>query len=143
MRALRSLFQLRLVREATGYAVVGSLAFLLDFGLFAALVSLLTVPYLVAAGISFTVGTTIVYLGVTRYVFSFRRFADSQKEFWIFLVVGIIGLVVNLLAVYFCVESLGLHVLIAKIGAGATTFAANFGLRRLLLFTPKREQLRA
>jgi putative flippase GtrA len=109
-------------------------------GLFTVQLTLLGVPYLVAAAISFSVGTVLLYWGSTRYVFRFRRLGDSRKEFWAFLFIGVAGLAVNLLAVYLLVEYLKLHPLIAKVGAGAMTFLANFGFRRFLLFTPWREQ---
>jgi putative flippase GtrA len=137
MRALRALYEIRLVREAAGYIAAASVAFVFDFSLYALLIAL-GVPYLLAAGTSFILGTAIHYWGATRYVFSFRRLSGTRSEFWIFLLVGAFGLLLNLAAIYFCVEVLKLHVLVAKIVATAMTFVANFGLRRLLLFTPWR-----
>ena len=138
MRAIDKLLRIRFVRELAGYAAAASAAFLVDFGLFTVQLTLLGVPYLVAAAISFIIGTAILYWATTRYVFRFRRLEDSRKEFWAFLFIGAVGLAVNLLAVYLLVENFGLHPLIAKIGAGAMTFLANFGFRRFLLFTPWR-----
>jgi len=138
MRAIDKLLRIRLVRDLAGYAAAASAAFLVDFGLFTVQLTLLGVPYLVAAAISFSVGTVLLYWGSTRYVFRFRRLEDSRKEFWAFLFIGVAGLAVNLLVVYLLVEYLKLHPLIAKVAAGAITFLANFGFRRFLLFTPWR-----
>ena len=136
MRAIDKLLRIRVVRDLAGYAAAAGAAFLVDFGLFTVQLALLGVPYLVAAAISFSVGTMLLYWGSTRYVFRFRRLGDSRKEFWAFLFIGVVGLAVNLLAVYLLVECLGLHPLIAKLGAGAITFLANFAFRRFVLFTP-------
>ena len=138
MRAIDKLLRIRVVRDLAGYAAAAGAAFLVDFGLFTVQVTLLGVPYLAAAALSFSVGTVLLYWGSTRYVFRFRRLEDSRKEFWAFLFIGVAGLAVNLLAVYLLVEHLKLHPLIAKVGAGAMTFLANFGFRRFLLFTPWR-----
>ena len=78
MRALRALFEIRLVREAAGYIAAASVAFVFDFSLYALLIAL-GVPYLVAAGTSFILGTAIHYWGATRYVFSFRRLSGTRS----------------------------------------------------------------
>ena len=138
MQAIDNLLRIRFVRDLAGYAAAASAAFLVDFGLFTVQLTLLGVPYLVAAAISFSVGTVLLYWGSTRYVFRFRRVEDSRKEFWTFLFIGAAGLAMNLLVVYLLVEYLKLHPLIAKVGAGVVTFSVNFGSRRFLLFTPWR-----
>ena len=126
---------MRLVRELSGYAVATALAFAVDFGTLALLVSVLGVPYLAAAAIAFVVGTALMYWAATRHIFEFRRVADPRKEFSVFLAIGAAGLAVNLVVIYAAVEYLDLHYLAGKIGAGTLTFGLNFALRRLLLFT--------
>jgi putative flippase GtrA len=135
---MRNLIRSRGFREIARYAAATGAAFVIDFGLLAALVSLLGVPYLAAAAISFVAGNVFLYWAATRHIFEFRRVDDARKEFAIFVVIGVVGLAVNLLVIWICVELLDLHYLVGKIGSGGVTFFANYALRRLLLFTPWR-----
>ena len=125
----------RIFREAGGYVAASAAAFLLDVGLLFVQVSWLGIPYLAAAAIAFVAGTIFVYWASVRHIFEFRRLDDARLEFGFFLVVGVIGLAVNLAAMYAIVDGVGVHYLLAKIGAAGLTFGVNFGLRRLFLFS--------
>jgi putative flippase GtrA len=127
----------RIVREATGYAGASALALVVDFLLLGLQVSVLGVPYLLAAAVSFSAGTVIVYWASIRHIFKHRSLADWRHEFAIFAALGMAGLAVNLVAMYAFVDGIGLHYLLAKVGASGFTFMTNFLLRRWLLFTPR------
>jgi len=127
----------RFVRQATGYVGASALALALDLLLLSLLVSGLGVPYLAAAAVSFLAGTVLVYWLSIRHVFDYRRLEDWRREFAIFAGLGMVGLVVNLGVIYSLVEGLGLHYLVAKVGAAGCTFVANFLLRRWMLFLPR------
>jgi putative flippase GtrA len=127
-----------LARQATGYIGASALALAVDFLLLSLLVSVLQLPYLIAAAMSFLAGTVVVYWLSIRHVFDYRRLADWRHEFAVFAGLGMAGLAVNLTAMYLLVDGLGLHYLVAKIGAAGFTFVANFLLRRWMLFSPRR-----
>ena len=126
------------LREVTIYAAGAATAFLVDAGLLAFQVEVLHVHYLLASTISFLAGTAVVYWTSIRYAFAFRRLTDGGSEFAIFAAIGVLGVLVNLAGMYLTVEGLHLHYLVGKIVSGAATFVMNYGLRRLLLFTPMR-----
>ena len=128
----------RLVRQATGYVGASALAFGVDLLLLSILVSGLGLPYLISAALSFLAGTIVVYWISIRHVFDYRRLPDWRGEFAVFAALGLAGLLVNLMAMYSLVDGLGLHYLIAKFGAAGFTFAANFLLRRWMLFSPRK-----
>ena len=123
-------------RELVRYGLGAAAAFSVDAALLALQVELLHVHYLVAATISFLAGTAVVYWVSIRYAFSFRRLSDGPSEFGIFAAIGALGVLLNLAGMYVSVEGLHLHYLIGKVLSAAITFVTNFGLRRLLLFTP-------
>lgn len=125
----------RLVREASAYVIASAIAFAIDFSLLAALVSLLGVPYLVAAALSFIVGTLFVYWASIRHVFEYRRVEDARRELAIFVAIGVLGLLVNLGVLAIAVGTFGLHYLVGKCVAAGATFTLNFALRRWVLFT--------
>jgi putative flippase GtrA len=127
---------MRFARELIPYVGASAAAFALDVSLLWLQVSVMGVPYLAAAAISFLSGTAFVYWASIRHIFGFRRLASARNEFAVFLAVGLVGLAINLGVIYTGVSRLGLHYLLAKIGAAGCTFLANFAMRRWLLFTP-------
>ena len=135
-RPVRHDLAMRLARELIPYFGASAVGLAIDVSLLWLQVSVLGVPYLAAAAISFLTGTVLVYWASIRHIFGFRRLASARTEFVLFVAVGLVGLAINLGVIYVGVSYLGLHYLVAKIGAAGFTFLANFAMRRLLLFTP-------
>jgi len=125
----------RLARELIPYFGASAVGLALDVSLLWLQVSVIGVPYLAAAAISFLTGTVLVYWASIRHIFGFRRLASARNEFALFLAVGLVGLAINLGVIYIGVSRLSLHYLVAKLGAAGCTFLANFAMRRWLLFT--------
>jgi putative flippase GtrA len=113
------------------------MAFGVDIAVLTVLVSVLRVPYLAAAAVSFMAGTVVVYWLSIHHVFDHRRLDDWRSEFSIFALLGTLGLLVNLCVMYALVTGLGLHYLLGKVGAAGCSFVANFVLRRWMLFSPR------
>lgn len=129
---------MRLAREVLAYGAASAVAFACDFGALAFLVQVAGWHYLAAATAAFLVGALVAYLLSVKYVFRFRRIDDRRVEFAGFAAIGAVGLAVNAAAMFAGVEWLGLHYLAAKIVASGFTFALNYAVRRLALFTPPR-----
>jgi putative flippase GtrA len=129
----------RLTGEFLGYAVASGAALLADVLLLVLLVERLGVHYLLAATTSFLAGSIVSYLLCTRFVFSHRRVSHVPAEFAAFAAIGAAGLAINVGVMYAAVEWLELHYLVARLGAAAFSFLANYAARRLLLFTPWRQ----
>jgi putative flippase GtrA len=127
---------MRLARELIRYVGASAAALALDLSLLWLQVAVIGVPYLAAAAISFLCGTALVYWASVSHVFGFRRLESARNEFAVFLAVGLVGLAINLGVIHIGVSRLGLHYLLAKVGAAGCTFLANFAMRRWLLFTP-------
>lgn len=124
-----------LLRESFVYALGSAAGFIVDVSLLAALVELGGLHYLLAAAISFLVGTAVVYWVSIRHAFTHRRIADARKEFTVFAAIGLVGIAVNLGIMAALVEGLSVHYLFAKFVAAGASFCANFGLRRWMLFS--------
>jgi putative flippase GtrA len=127
----------KLLHQAAGYVGASALAFVADISILAVLVSGFGMPYLLAAAISFTAGTVVVYWLSIRHVFDYRRVEGWPREFSIFAALGLVGLAVNLAVMFVLVSGTGMHFLLGKVGAASCTFAVNFLLRRWALFTPR------
>jgi putative flippase GtrA len=129
-----------LVRESLVYALGSAAGFAVDVALLAGLVEFGGLHYLVAATISFLAGTAVVYWVSIRHAFSHRRIADRRREFTVFTAIGLLGIAVNLGIMAAMVEGFSVHYLVAKLAAAGASFCANFGLRRWMLFSRRRDE---
>lgn len=125
----------QLWRESAIYAAGAAAGFGVDFCSLWFLVDRLAMHYLIAATLSFLLGTFVVYWVSVRHAFRYRRIEDRRSEFVFFATIGVIGIGVNLALMAALVEGLEFHYLLAKVFAAGISFFTNFGLRRWLLFT--------
>jgi putative flippase GtrA len=77
------------------FGVVGVIAFAIDFGVMVLLHETLGMDPVVAAAISFCVSTIFNYLASMRFVFTHRDDLSRSREFAIFVVLSVVGLVIN------------------------------------------------
>ena len=85
----------KLFAQLMKFGVVGFIAFLIDYGLLAFCTEILHINYLVSATIGFTVSVVFNYLASMRYVFTHKEEMSRRREFIIFVVLSIVGLVIN------------------------------------------------
>ena len=120
--------------ELYRYFVVSFIALGVDAGILFALTGGFGIHYLLANAVAFLTGTLIAYVGSVRWVFASRRVANRGLECFIFALIGLGGLIVNEIAIWFGFSFLGLHLALAKAGAAGASFSFNFLVRKLLLF---------
>ena len=133
MKGLRENTMGKLVQQFMKFGVVGVIAFVIDYGLMVALTELAGVNYLISATISFTVSVVFNYLASMRYVFTHKQGLSRRREFVIFVVLSVIGLLINNLCMWAGVELLGVHYLIVKIFATIVVMVWNFVTRKKFL----------
>lgn len=124
-------------RESLVYSAGAAAAFAIDFLVLGILVEVFGWQYLLAATLSFLVGTVVVYWVSVRHAFTVRRVTDRRAEFGYFATIGGIGVLLNLGTMYALVDLAGLHYLLAKVVSAGFTFVTNFVLRRWFLFSPR------
>ena len=115
------------------FGVVGFLAFIIDYGLLALLTEVFSVNYLVSATISFIASVVFNYVASMRYVFTHKEDMSRRREFIIFVVLSVIGLIINNALMWAGVELLHVHYLIVKIVATAVVMVWNFVTRKIFL----------
>ena len=86
-----------------------------------------------SATISFTVSVVFNYVASMRYVFTHKEGMSRRREFIIFVVLSVIGLVLNDGIVLALNAGLGLEANIAKICATALVMVYNFVTRKIFL----------
>src|SRR5579884_2028883 len=82
------------------YALVGGLAFVVDFGTLFVLKEYAGLPYLWAAAVSFLFGLSTNYALSVTWVFDKRAVKNRQVEFVIFALLGVLGLGLNELTMF-------------------------------------------
>ena len=130
----------KLIAQFMKFGVVGAIAFVIDYGLLALLTEAFGVNYLVSATISFTVSVIFNYVASMRYVFTHKEDMSRRREFIIFVVLSVIGLIINNVLMWAGVELIAWpdwlqdHAyLIVKIFATAVVMVWNFVTRKIFL----------
>ena len=121
----------KLIKQILKFGVVGVLAFLIDYGVLYVLTEFAGVYYLLSGAISFTVSVTFNYIFSMKYVFSGRAGISRGKEFTIFVVLSILGLLLNQLLMWLGVELLHIYYMVTKIFATAVVMIYNFVTRKI------------
>lgn len=114
---------------------VGGGAFTVDVALLYALTEFGHLHYLLSAAIAFLVGIALTYLLSITWVFARRSMANRMHEFAIFALIGLSGLLLNLVLLWFFTELGRLHYLNAKIVTAGLIFLLKFGTRKKILFS--------
>ena len=122
-----------LLKQILRFGVVGGLAFLIDYSVLWALVDLLGVNYLAASALSFSISVIFNYILSSIWVFDCSGNENQLGKFLVFVVLSVIGLMLNLAIMWITVDVLGIHYLVAKIGSTAIVMVYNFVTRKLIL----------
>jgi len=116
------------------YAIVGGVAFVFDFLTLFMLTEYCNVHYLFSAAIGFFVGLITNYVLSIFWVFEKRRISSNYVEFFLFSLIGLIGLALNEVFIWSFTEIIGIYYLWSKIISTALVYLWNFLLRKFTLF---------
>jgi putative flippase GtrA len=102
----------KLLSQILKFGVVGGIAFLIDFAVYTITNKLLPFEkgYIIAGVLGFSVSLVFNYLASMKFVFQRREDTSRKKEFTIFLVLSLIGLLLNELFLVLYVEGMDGHV---------------------------------
>jgi putative flippase GtrA len=116
------------------YLVVGGVAFVIDFGSLYLLTEFAGLHYLTSAAVAFLFGLVTNYWLSRAWVFDRRTAQNVTVEFVVFAMIGVIGLGLNEVIIWFAGEKLYIHYMIAKAFSAGLVLIWNFGARKFLLF---------
>ena len=103
----------KLIDQIMKFGVVGFIAFFIDFGIFKLLSGVFGVYYLIANFFGFTISLIFNYIASMTFVFERKENIDKRKEFVVFTILSVIGLILNELIIYTCIE--GIYFITRKI----------------------------
>jgi len=117
------------------YLVCGSIATLTDISILFVLTHFLHINYLVAAACGFLTGIIVNYS--LNIVLVFKSSGEVKKEFPLFALIGIGGLIWTEIILWILVDKLNFYVMIAKAVAIILVLNWNFFMRKKFVFSPE------
>ncbi len=116
------------------YIFVGGVAFLVDFASLYVFTDYIGIFYLISAAIAFILGLITNYILSINWVFNRRSLDNKTIEFSVFAFIGIVGLGLNELLIWFFTAEVGFFYLLSKIVAAIIILFWNFFARKVTLF---------
>lgn len=135
----------KLMEQIIKFGLVGGLSFCIDYGLYTVLL-FMNVHYMIAALIGFLVSVVVNYLLSMKFVFERRQDIGRKREFTVFLVLSVFGLILNEVLIWTCYDVIYLNAeslitmmsdktaqLIGKLIATFIVMIFNFVTRKIFL----------
>ena len=123
----------KLIAQFMKFGVVGVIAFIIDFGVMVFLTEVFAVPYLISTTIAFTVSVIFNYVASMRYVFVRKDEMSRRREFIIFVLLSVIGHVLNDVFMWLLVDFFFIDYRISKIITTVLVAIWNFVSRKIFL----------
>ncbi len=115
------------------FLFVGGLAFIIDYVTLIICKEVFNLSVLVSAGIAFVVSVIFNYILSIKWVFDVDKNKNKQKNFLIFIIFSIIGLILTELIMWVGTDVFKINYLVIKIIATAIVMVFNFITRKIFL----------
>lgn len=124
----------KLFEQIIKFGIVGVIATVIDWIIFYTLFNAFGVWYILAKFIAFVIATIFNYYLSMKYVFV-SKYSESEKgrEFQLFVLLSIIGMLITLALLWFTVEILGIDANYANIMVAVVVMCINFAMRKIWL----------
>lgn len=129
---IKKLLNNKLIQQILKFGVVGGLAFIIDYGIYTLLLQVFHINYVISGIISFSVSVIFNYILSIIWVFDIKK-KQTVKEFIIFVILSVIGLILNTIILYISVDKFHIHEQIGKIIATAIVMVYNFITRKIFI----------
>lgn len=124
-----------IAKQMVRYSISGSIAAIIDISALFILTEFGGINYLISAALSFCLGIITIYYFSVRWVFTHRKMGKKYQEFSIFVLIGVIGLALNIFFIWILTEFAAIHYVISKIIANLFVYFWNFFNRKYILFS--------
>ena len=115
------------------FLIVGGLAFVVDYVILIFSKEILKLPILVSSGLAFSLSVIFNYILSIKWVFDVNENNSKKKNFVIFIVLSIIGLVITEIIMEVGCNYFKIYYLLVKIIATAIVMIFNFITRKVFL----------
>lgn len=130
---MKELKKNKLLLQIFKFIVVGGTATVIDFVVLFILKEFIGLNEIVANTISFTVSVIYNYIASVKWVFDVDQDKSKSKQFITFIIFSIIGLLINNLILWICIDKLSIYYLIGKAIATGIVMVFNFITRKMFL----------
>lgn len=122
-----------LFKQIIKFGIVGTVAFVIDYLLLYVFVEYLGIYYLISSALSFTISVIFNYACSMKFVFVSRDDISKESEFVVFIILSIIGLIINQTMMWIMVDKLRIYYMFSKILVTLIVMIWNFISRKILL----------
>lgn len=122
----------KLVKQIIKFGIVGASAFLIDYSILYILTEFFEIYYLYSSVISFSVSVIFNYILSIKWVFDVSK-KQTIKEFSTFIILSIIGLIINQLIMFVMVEKASIWYMFSKIVSTIIVMVYNFITRKIFI----------
>lgn len=130
---IKKLFKNELFNQIMKFGVVGGIAFIIDYICLIISKEIFELSVLLSAAIAFIISVIFNYILSIKWVFNVNKEIDQKKNFIIFIVLSIIGLILTEIIMWFGTDIIKISYLIVKIFATAIVMVFNFITRKIFL----------
>ena len=123
----------KLFEQIMKFGVVGVIATLIDWGIFAVCTRVFHIHYAISNIIGFSISVIFNYWASVKWVFDVNKENDSKRNFMLFIIFSVIGLGLNELILFICIDKIHIMDLISKVIATAIVMVFNFVTRKKFL----------
>lgn len=95
---------MKLLTQIFKFAIVGGISFLIDFCVYTVMCNVLQIHYIISGIFGFGISIVFNYILSMKFVFDSKEDMRKEKEFVIFLVLSLIGLLLNSVILYVCID---------------------------------------
>lgn len=99
----------KLIEQILKFVTVGGISFLVDFAVYTIMCNVLQIHYIIAGVSGFIVSVVANYILSMRYVFVPKDDMRKDKEFVIFVVLSLIGMFLNSVLLFICIDLIYMH----------------------------------
>ena len=122
----------KLIKQIFKFGIVGGIAFIIDYTLLYILTEYIGIHYLISSIISFTISVIFNYILSVKWVFNVKR-KQGTREFIIFIILSLIGLLINSLIMYLMVDICNIYYMISKLISTFIVMVYNFITRKIFI----------
>ena len=123
----------KLLIQIFKFGIVGGTAFVIDFVFLYIFREFCHFPVLVSNTLSFCISVIYNYIASVKWVFDVNKEKDAKKQFIIFIIFSVLGLILNNVIMWITVDFLNIYYLLAKIIATVIVMIFNFVTRKIFL----------
>lgn len=123
----------KLLIQIFKFAIVGGIATAIDFVFLYVFREFCHFPVIVSNTLSFCISVIYNYIASVKWVFDVNKEKNAKKQFVIFIIFSVLGLLLNDLIMWISVDFISIYYLLAKIIATFIVMIFNFVTRKIFL----------